>query len=313
MYPTTKANLIARIPPLWDEVWKELTGKCGAVVSGIDGDAAESLKQQLDCHIVGAKFPGIGPTWDFEAWHQNASLFDEVRNRCTMPTSAKAASAYDGWIVQWSDDPAAQKTSWLVVRRTGAVRRNFIQSISDFGCVKATAKGGPIKLHRDYLDSVVSDETGVTAGCPPPAPSPAPVPGPSSPAPAPPSPAPAPGPSNPASVRLTVDNRVTNGSTQMREDTAAYLSTVTRNYCKRDGCMLGGTEVGSGAGLTAECTTLGDRTTNGQDNSAVDDSNPGLYSTTRWYGIRWGDGRFGFISEAWIAAGDRGGKGLRAC
>ena len=99
----------------------------------------------------------------------------------------------------------------------------------------------------------------------------------------------------------------------MREDTPAYLSTVTRNFCKRDNCALGGTDVGSGATLTAECTVLGDRTTNGQDNSTIDDGNPGLYTSTRWYGIRWGDGRFGYISEVWIASQHRGGLGLRPC
>lgn len=116
-----------------------------------------------------------------------------------------------------------------------------------------------------------------------------------------------------ATRQIAVDNRVTNGAAQMRQDTPAYLSTVTRNFCKRDGCALLGTDVGSGAVLTAECTVLGDRTTNGQDNSTIDDGNPGLYSSTRWYGIRWGDGRFGYISEVWIAAQYRGGLGLRAC
>jgi len=99
----------------------------------------------------------------------------------------------------------------------------------------------------------------------------------------------------------------------MREDTPAYLSTVTRNFCKRDGCAVPGTDVGSGAVLTAECTVLGNRTTNGQDNSTIDDNNPGLYSSTRWYGIRWHDGRFGYISEVWIASQHRGGLGLRSC
>lgn len=117
----------------------------------------------------------------------------------------------------------------------------------------------------------------------------------------------------PPNAPITVDNRVTNGATQMREDTPAYLSTVTRNFCKRDGCALSGTDVGSGAVLTAECTVFGDRTTNGQDGSTIDDGNPGLYSSTRWYGIRWGDTRFGYISEVWITAGNRGGMGLRNC
>lgn len=120
-------------------------------------------------------------------------------------------------------------------------------------------------------------------------------------------------PPTPAQATLVVDNRVTNGGAAMREDTPAYLSTVTRNFCKRDGCALVGTDMGSGASVVAECSTFGDRTTNGQDNSTIDDANSGLYSSTRWYGIRWGDGRFGYLSEVWIRAADRGGKGLRAC
>ena len=99
----------------------------------------------------------------------------------------------------------------------------------------------------------------------------------------------------------------------MREDSPGYLSTVTENYCKRNGCALPGTDMGTGARITAICQTTGARTTNGQDNSAVDDANPELYTTTRWYGIRWSDGRFGYLSEAWIAASDRGGLGLRQC
>ncbi len=83
--------------------------------------------------------------------------------------------------------------------------------------------------------------------------------------------------------------------------------------CKRDGCALSGTDMGSGAVITAEYTVIGNRTTNGQDNSTIDDGNPGLYTSTRWYGIRWGDGRFGYISEVWIRADFRGGLGLRNC
>ncbi|HEX8001348.1 MAG TPA: M23 family metallopeptidase, partial [Mycobacteriales bacterium] len=45
-------------------------------------------------------------------------------------------------------------------------------------------------------------------------------------------------PSAPRTVTLTVYNKVTNGSAEMREDTPAYLSTVTKNYCRRDGCMV---------------------------------------------------------------------------
>ncbi|MDO9352435.1 MAG: hypothetical protein Q7T55_01985 [Solirubrobacteraceae bacterium] len=396
MYPTTKVQVLGRIPPLWDDVWKELTGKCGAGFSGIDGAAAESLKQQLDCHIVGSNAPGIGPTWDFEAWHENASLTTLVKNSCNMPTSATAAAAYDGWIVQWSDDSAAQKSSWLVVNRGGKLIRNWISSAAVYGCLKAKGTPGPIRLHHSYLDGVIPDEAGFSATCAAPTSAPdskdgrrvsvaqGPV-GPkgyryaislsgfaantavpivcrdsadpggfstfslptdaagngstsnqcfsadgpehwvtadglesnrvtwstTAPQPTVP-PTPQPTPQPPTSTAITVDNRVTNGA-GMREDTPAYLSSATRNFCKRNGCALGGTDMGSGAVIAAECTVLGDRTTNGQDNSSVDDGNPGLFTSTRWYGIRWGDGRFGYLSEVWVVAANRGGLGLRAC
>ncbi len=112
---------------------------------------------------------------------------------------------------------------------------------------------------------------------------------------------------------ITVYNKVTNGATEMREDKPAYLSAATRNYCRRDGCMLAGTEVGTGVQLTAVCQAQGDRTTNGQNNSSVDDHNPGLYESRLWYGVRWADGRFGYVSEVWIQPGDRGGLGLHGC
>jgi hypothetical protein len=124
---------------------------------------------------------------------------------------------------------------------------------------------------------------------------------------------PPPTPPPPVERVVVVYNQVTNGATAMREDTPAYLSTVTANFCKSNGCALPGTDMGTGAYITAMCQTTGNRTTNGQDNSAVDDRNPGLYTSTRWYGIRWADGRTGYLSEVWIAPQYRGGMGLRAC
>jgi surface antigen len=118
----------------------------------------------------------------------------------------------------------------------------------------------------------------------------------------------------PPSYTLTVDDRVTNGSSAMREDTPAYLSTVTRNYCKRDGCAIAGTERSSGGTyVNAVCQRQGDRTTNGNDGNTNDDGNPGLFTSARWYGIRLGDGSLGYISEAWIQASQRGGLGLPSC
>jgi hypothetical protein len=118
----------------------------------------------------------------------------------------------------------------------------------------------------------------------------------------------------PSSRTLTVYNRVTNGPSAMREDTPSYLSSVTQNFCRTRGCMLSGTDVlNTGSTVTAECWALGDRTTNGQDNSAGDDSNPGLYETRLWYLIAWPDGRKGWLSEVWIQASERHGAGLARC
>jgi hypothetical protein len=77
--------------------------------------------------------------------------------------------------------------------------------------------------------------------------------------------------------------------------------------------MLAGTEITTGSTLTARCQVQGDRTTNGQDGSSGDDTNPGLFTSTRWYGITWPDGRFGYISEVWIEPAYHGGLGLLTC
>lgn len=123
------------------------------------------------------------------------------------------------------------------------------------------------------------------------------------------------GPTPPAErqVALTVYNKVTNGPTEMREDTPAYLSTLPRNFCRRDGCMIGGTERGTGGVYSpAVCQATGITTTNGNNNNANDDFNPGLFSSNRWYGVRVAGG-IGYISEVWISPDQRGGQGLRSC
>lgn len=113
--------------------------------------------------------------------------------------------------------------------------------------------------------------------------------------------------------QLTVYNQVTNGPSSMREDTPAYLSTRTTNYCKRIGCAVTNTDMGTGHVVTAYCVKHGDRTTNGEDGSAVDDANPALYSSTLWFGIRWSDGRTGYLSEVWINPSHRGVSNLPMC
>lgn len=125
---------------------------------------------------------------------------------------------------------------------------------------------------------------------------------------------PGPKPTQPVDRSITVYNKVTDGASGMREDsTPAYLSTVPHDYCRDNGCMLTGSDVSTGATLTAMCQIQGDQTTNGDNQDSVDANNPGRYTSTLWYGIKWVDGRFGYISEVWINAGERGGLGLPGC
>ncbi len=77
--------------------------------------------------------------------------------------------------------------------------------------------------------------------------------------------------------------------------------------------MIDGTMMSSGATLVATCQRQGSRMTNGEDSSAADDNNPGLYTSTLWYGARWPDGRTGFISEIFVRADHPGAFGLPGC
>jgi hypothetical protein len=113
---------------------------------------------------------------------------------------------------------------------------------------------------------------------------------------------------------ITVDNRVTNGSGLREDGTPARLTTRTWTYCTSRGCNINGTERSSGQTYDAAvCQTSGERTTNGHDTNPSDDANPERFESTRYYGVRLSGGTFGYISEVWIRAADRGGLGLPAC
>jgi hypothetical protein len=117
--------------------------------------------------------------------------------------------------------------------------------------------------------------------------------------------------------RLVVSNRVTDGALRMREDLIPVrLSNKPWTYCsRRTQCqVLSQTERTSNSVYeTAECQTRGERTTNGNDHDGADDRNPGLFESTRYYGVRLDDKQFGYVSEVWVRAGDRGGLGLPNC
>lgn len=123
-------------------------------------------------------------------------------------------------------------------------------------------------------------------------------------------------PPNPQPVTrvITVYNQVTNGMSMREDSTPARLLTKPWRFCTSRGCNINGTERSTGQTYDAAvCQTSGDRTTNGNDGSGVDDANPALFESSRYYGVRLSNGVFGYISEVWIAAEHRGGLGLPNC
>ncbi len=116
----------------------------------------------------------------------------------------------------------------------------------------------------------------------------------------------------PVRVTAVVDNRVTEGM-GMREDTPAYLSSVTENFCRNKGCDVPDTDLASGDELILTCQTAGQRTTNGNDQDTNDDANPGLHESRVWYYALIEDGGEGFIADSWLATDFRGGLDLPLC
>lgn len=296
--------------PFYTAIWNDVT-RC-APLTAVPASQQHSMYVQLACHAKLEWTGRGGNTWDLEAWRQDKDWSAGLHplRRCGQRYGDLGASEVgaflDGRIVNsFPDDNPLQRAAWIVERQPlGFYLRRHIPTTQLYGCLIATGKAPARWYPQHFLNQYLRIGDPFTVGeCTAPQP----------PRVVPPRPQPRPQPQPQATRQIVVDNRVTNGPTQMREDVPAYLSTVTRNFCKRDGCALAGTDMGSGAVIAAECTVLGDRTTNGQDNSSIDDGNPGLYSSTRWYGVRWGDGRFGYISEAWIRGDFRGGLGLRSC
>jgi hypothetical protein len=102
----------------------------------------------------------------------------------------------------------------------------------------------------------------------------------------------------------------------MREDPAgpASLSSAPRIKCASNNCAIGDTDRKTGDPYDAAvCQTTGERTTNGNDSDPADDNNPDRAESTRYYGIKLADGRFGYLNEVWVQKADRGGLGLPGC
>lgn len=114
---------------------------------------------------------------------------------------------------------------------------------------------------------------------------------------------------------LTIDNRITNGMGMLQDNIPLELTTEPRTYCRRDGCTIANTARMSGDTYdSAVCQTIGVRYTNGNDRDPADDANPERVESTRYYGVRLASPAvFGYTSEVWVRASERGGLGLPVC
>lgn len=249
-----------------------------------------SFKVVGSCTTAGGTLTAVssnftpGAQFEVNAAYPNGSPYPLAKTAGTINSDGSAP-----WSWPCAGDPAGDYSTELVDLGTGrTVTTHFHIASAASGEGESVAPAAPSPTQAPPPDQLQ------------PAPIPPPVPD---------------DPPQPTTRTITVYNQVTNGPTQMREDIdhPAYLSAVPRKRCKDNGCALPNTDVSTGAQLTAICQIQGERITNGEDGDSIDDSNPGLRESMLWYGVRWADGRFGYISEIWINESNRGGLGLPGC
>jgi hypothetical protein len=201
-----------------------------------------------------------------------------------------------------------RRVNWIIERGRGIVvmvrRRGWLGRFQRLGLRRADRRALVFKA----------------SGCvtwrrrPSPCPKGTPQPAPETPVPVRPVPVTPPPAPVPARRVITVDDRVTNGAAMREDATPVRLTTQARILCGTRGCNINGTERTSGGQYdAATCQLQGERTTNGNDSDPSDDANPERFESTRYYGVRLADGTFGYVSEVWIRAADRGGLGLPNC
>ena len=98
---------------------------------------------------------------------------------------------------------------------------------------------------------------------------------------------------------MLIDTRQTSGPVVV-DQRRAYLTTQPRNVCRALGCAVEGGAVASGMWATLTCRMNGQRVTNGNPLSSVDNDNPVLFSSEVWCGARLDDGTRGLLSEVWV-------------
>jgi hypothetical protein len=115
---------------------------------------------------------------------------------------------------------------------------------------------------------------------------------------------------------IHVYNKVTSGSHRMGEDDKkVFLTTKPVGFCSERDCNIPGTRRETGDTYDAAvCQLEGEEEiTNGNDINKLDDHNPHVFDSRRYYGVRLDDNTFGYVSEVWIYPRDRGGLGLPVC
>jgi hypothetical protein len=113
---------------------------------------------------------------------------------------------------------------------------------------------------------------------------------------------------------VTIFNMVTSGPTALREGMKQLRLFNNPAICYQPNkCATTRPQFRAGDKVEGVvCQVNGARVTNGADDNRIDDHNPGLYTSPRWYGVRTDKG-LRYFSEVWAVSKDRGGLGLSKC
>jgi len=263
---------------------RELRNACDDVSLLLDADDPDDVRWILDtARLGGDGEPDIamGWLWDPAAREEVLARFRKLEARTARPGTA----AVSGWQL------AAPKRAVVARGQSAATREDVKQDAS----ARPTPK--PPRRLRGYLVGAALGLglpamalLGVRSWSDDPAP-------------------------RPPGVVLRVDNRTTSGRYVREDEDRLPLTSRPVPHCRSRGCELKDSPIWeTGQRIDrAVCQQQGERITNGDDGSPVDDDNPLLDQTTRYYAVVLKDGRRGYVAEIWIARKQRGGLGLPSC